>query len=178
MEGARKSFSEVINMGKYSDMEDLYQNQLYAEKIDALEKVEITKETLPFYLYVFEKIVEPHVSNILAYKFEDIQDDRVIPYLIGHLEDPKTYAFRGNVLSALGAYDYRPYADLLIQLTKPMNNYEVRNKAAFMLSEISQDLTDAQRTAWLHQIKAFETNLKDMLETLDMLSEEIFSSDE
>ena len=130
---------------------------------DALEKVELTEDTLPFFLYIFETCNEPFITNILAYKFEDLKDDRVIPYLIKHLQNIKTYMYRGNVLSALREFDYRPYADLLINLFAT-GNYEVSIKAASMLLDIKDQLTSKQKEALEKLIKERTEILNDSIE--------------
>ena len=139
---------------------------------EALEKIEITKETLPFFLYVFDVCNEPFITNILAYKFGDLKDTRAIPYFIKHLKNIKAYMYRGNVLSALREFDYTPYVDLLLKLLAT-GNYEVSVKAAAMLMRIQEKLSNKQKAVLAKLVKEKKAALREYIDFFTDISNDL-----
>lgn len=114
----------------------------FDEAVDAaLDHLEINEKNIAFFLQVLKETNNISFWLILPLDLAETHDERLVPILIDLLQDPRTVNYRGNFLSALHEYDYLPYADLLVNFLCD-SNWELRTKAAEMLLEIKDRLTE------------------------------------
>lgn len=151
---------------------ELKQSDAFNEAVwNALNHLEYNENNIAFFLQVLKETNNVYFWLVLPLDLAETHDERLVPILIELLQDPRTVNHRGNFLSALQEYDYLPYADLLVDFLCD-GSWELRTKAATMLLEIKDQLSEETLRKMEKQVKRTVDEMYDRYEMLSDIAEE------
>lgn len=154
-----------------SILEEKINNNSFDEAINIINNIGSNKykDAVPLLIKHLKITNNNILRNAIAIALSDIGEVEAIEPLISMIKNPKTKGDRGTLVYALGAFDYSPYIELLVDLIKG-ENFEVSRQSLYLIKSIIKEIPKEIRQRCALNIK---NEINELQGKIDFLSESL-----